>query len=327
VQPIFVTAGYEPLASYLRDNNAKHVVIVTSPSRRFVDALVRGLDISTVRIFDGAKVHVPRALVGQCQRFLDESPPDTVLALGGGSAVGLGKALRLNNQFNFVAVPTTYSGSEMTSVYGITDNLEKQTGRDSRVRPDFVMYSAELLCQLPPPLMLQSLTNGLAHVISAFSTNSVEVPEVGFDTARQLLWVMRRLVAAQMQTNSFLDAARASSVAAQIMEQGSMGEQHRLAHGIGSRFDLEHSAVHSVLLPQFMALLRRSDNTLLECIDTATQSSKLESEVYDLLKEAGCDVSLRAMGVGEDSFRDFVTQLPELSGEIALNAYWGTRPE
>src|SRR6185436_6295486 len=89
------------------------------------------------------------------------------------SAIGLCKALRLEQSVRFVAIPTTYSGSERTNLYRITTGGNKITGRDPRVRPDAVIHDVELTPDMPKKLTVTSLMNSLAHPISTLGTGSL----------------------------------------------------------------------------------------------------------------------------------------------------------
>jgi maleylacetate reductase len=112
--------GVPLLAERLAALGTRRVLVLSSPSRRFVDQVVEGLQAFAPAVFDGAKMHVPGEVVDAAARALAESGADTVVAVGGGSAIGLGKALRLGHQFRFGVVPTTYCGSEMTTIWGLT---------------------------------------------------------------------------------------------------------------------------------------------------------------------------------------------------------------
>jgi len=132
---IHARGGLPLLATRLAELGARRVLILTTPSRRLASAAEAALADLSPAVFDGAKVHVPVEVVEAAARALEAHGADALLALGGGSAIGLGKALRLAHDVRFAAAPTTYSGSEMTSMYGITHAHEKRTGRDARVRP------------------------------------------------------------------------------------------------------------------------------------------------------------------------------------------------
>src|SRR5580765_86129 len=140
--------GIARLAERLAALGARRILVLCSPSRRFVDRVVGAVQavepLAVTTVFDGARVHVPAEVVAAAARAFEETRPDTLVAVGGGSPIGLAKVLRLTHQVRFVAVPTTYAGSEMTSIWGTTRGNEKTTGRDARVRPDLILYDATL---------------------------------------------------------------------------------------------------------------------------------------------------------------------------------------
>src|SRR5439155_18044697 len=85
------------------------------------------------------------------------------VAVGGGSTTGLGKAIALDSGLPILAIPTTYAGSEMTPIYGITEAGLKKTGKDARVLPRTVIYDPELTLTLPVGLSVTSGINAIAH--------------------------------------------------------------------------------------------------------------------------------------------------------------------
>ena len=96
--------------------------------------------------------HVPVALAERATRAAAEDGVDVVVAVGGGSAIGLAKAVALDRPVRIVAVPTTYAGSEATNVWGLTGPDGKRTGSDDRVLPETVVYDPELIASMPPEL-------------------------------------------------------------------------------------------------------------------------------------------------------------------------------
>ena len=88
---------------------------------------------------------------------------DCAIAIGGGSTTGLGKAIALETSLPIIAIPTTYAGSEMTPIYGLTEDGVKKTGRDLRVLPRTVIYDPALTTSLPAALSLTSGINAIAH--------------------------------------------------------------------------------------------------------------------------------------------------------------------
>src|SRR5262245_1845080 len=120
-----VVSSLAQLAAWLTARHARRVMILTGSGRRFVDEVGPALAAFSPEVFDGARVHVPVEVVEKAAAQLARSAADTVVALGGGSAIGLGKALRLAHDVRFAAIPTTYAGSEMTNIHGVTRGRDK----------------------------------------------------------------------------------------------------------------------------------------------------------------------------------------------------------
>src|SRR5437764_427791 len=128
------------------------VLVLCSPEqedtgRRVADAL----GDRAAGVLPEARMHVPVEVAARARDLARELGADGCVAVGGGSAVGLGKAIALEFGLPVIAVPTTYSGSEMTPVWGLTEGGQKRTGRDVRVLPRSVLYDPERAVTLPPP--------------------------------------------------------------------------------------------------------------------------------------------------------------------------------
>src|SRR4051794_11505280 len=289
--------GLARLARRLEELGTRRVLILCSPSRRFVTAVAGALARFHPDIFAGARVHVPREVLEAAEAALGDA--DTLVAVGGGSAIGLGKALRLTHPLRFAAIPTTYSGSEMTTIWGITRGPEKTTGRDPRVRPDLVVYDASLTSDLPITTTVQSLMNALAHPIGALASGSLDgqARTEALATAGALVRAMEDLLLAPAALGAREEALRSASAAGVAIERGKGGAQHAAAHALGGALGLEHAALHSILLPQFVALVRERDAALVGELERATGAHPLESHLHDLLSRAGAPTSLDGLKV------------------------------
>ena len=111
--------------------------------------------------------HVPVQLAADAVSLARGLRADVLVTVGGGSATGLAKAVALEVGLPVLAVPTTYAGSEMTPIWGLTDGEGKTTGRDARVLPRTVIYDPSLTRSLPPDITAASGMNALAHAIEA----------------------------------------------------------------------------------------------------------------------------------------------------------------
>jgi homogentisate 1,2-dioxygenase len=321
-----IYGGVPRLAERLGQLGVKRVLILCSPSRRFVDQVAEGLRAFEPAVFAETKVHVPSEVVEAAAAALGQA--DALVAVGGGSAIGLGKALRLTREIRLAVIPTTYSGSEMTTIWGITRGKEKTTGRDPRVRPDLVLYDATLFAGLPIGVTVQSLMNALAHPVSALSTGSLagEDRAAALATAAALVRAMEDLLLAPTDLSAREAAMRAASAAGMAIDRGKAGPQHAAAHYLGGATGLDHSALHSVLLPQFVSHLRAQQEALVEELEQAIGCRPLEPYLHDLLTRAGAPTSLDALGVDPLATRKLVDARGDLPAGMILDAQHGLRP-
>ncbi|MBA3461805.1 MAG: iron-containing alcohol dehydrogenase [Deltaproteobacteria bacterium] len=264
---------FAPLAT-LGERLAGTRVLVLASSQRHVAAVRAALADSQLTVFDGARVHVPIETVEAATAVLAECTPAALVAIGGGSPIGLGKALRLSHEMPLIAVPTTYAGSEMTAMYGITRARDKQTGRDERVRPALVLYDVELTRDMPLPISVQSLCNALAHVVSVLSTDSLAQRGDALFAANAVVSAIDALLAAPADRTARDRALRAASRCATVYDLGKPGVQHGLAHLLGGAFNLDHAALHSILLPHFITHLARIQPALVAELTSAIGESR-----------------------------------------------------
>jgi homogentisate 1,2-dioxygenase len=325
-ETLYVRDGFAQLAGTLTKLGAKRVLVLSRSSRRHVDELERALERFSPTVFDGARVHVPAEVVESATRALHDSGADTIVAIGGGSVIGLGKALRLQHDVKFVAIPVTYAGSEMTTMYGVTRERDKQTGRDARVRPDLVVYDVSLTQDLPLILTAQSLMNAFAHVVSVLSTGDVEGKADALAGAATVLRAIEDLLLAPHDLAAREQALRGAASCALAFERGKPGAQHALAHLLGGALRIEHAPLHAVLLPHFIAHLRDVKPSLVAEIESAVDRQDLDAYLHDLLVRAAAPVSLDALGADKAVVADALGTRPELPAAIARDAQHGLRP-
>ena len=156
------------LAAEARLAGIRRAMVLSTPEQRPQALMATDLlgELSCA-VFDGATMHVPSTVVDRAEALAASAGIDGIVAIGGGSTLGLAKALALRGSYVVIAVPTTYAGSEMTDIYGISQDGRKVTGRDRRVRPQVVVYDPELTDTLPIGLSVTSGFNAMAHAAEA----------------------------------------------------------------------------------------------------------------------------------------------------------------
>jgi len=326
-QPRIDYGGLRALSGVLRAAGRRRIFVVQGAGGRYEERLTLELGGLEVRWFSEARRHVPRELVDRAARELESWGGDTVLSVGGGSATGLGKALRLEHDFYFVAVPTTYAGSELTNLYGITSATGKRTGRDGRVVPDVVLYDVGLTLDMPPVLSTTSLMNALSHPLSALSTAALEPAR--FEAALQAASIACRaivgLLADPRSSSSRHAAFEATVAAARVLASSPVGVHHQLAHLLGGRFDLDHAGLHSVLLPHSFDWMSQQAPTIHAAVVARLGNAELSASLLDWLRQVGASTSLEALGVAREPFEELLLQHPELPRSVLEAAYRGQR--
>ncbi|HVR20038.1 MAG TPA: iron-containing alcohol dehydrogenase, partial [Polyangiaceae bacterium] len=319
-----IALGIGALPGVLERLGSRRILVLTGPSERYLDRVRPALTGFELTVFSGARRHVPEAVLAEAERVLETSGADTIIALGGGSAIGLAKALCLAHELHFVAIPTTYAGSEQTTLFGITSNAGKKTGRDPRVRPDAVVHDLELTLGMPKVLTVQSLMNALAHPLGTLETS--ERSELALSAIATLYTAIDRLASDPDDRAAREAAQHGAALAAQALEAGKTGAHHRLAHALGGLFDLDHGGLHSVLLPHTVHELRGAHPELVRSVEARLAIDDLEAKLFDFLVRAGAPTSLKALGASFGKLDELLVQKDLAPRRLLSHAYHGRRP-
>ncbi len=251
VRVVFGAGTLSTLAAELDRAGLRRVMLLTTPSRETErNRVVELLGSRLAGTYSGARLHVPVSVIADARQALEHCRPESLLAYGGGSAIGLGKALAHETKLPLAAVPTTYSGSEMTAVWGNSEEGVKRTFRNREVAPCLVLYDADLTHGLSARVSAASGMNALAHCIEA-----EYAPERGPVTSFFALEGVKNLAASlpivvQAPTDG---AARRRALlgahyAGRALDMTSMGLEHKLAHMLGS-MGLDHAEAHAAIVP------------------------------------------------------------------------------
>ncbi|HAS40250.1 MAG TPA: maleylacetate reductase [Microscillaceae bacterium] len=244
------------LKNYLSDPNDKVLVLAEARVQPQVDALVEALGRESVHHFDKVIQHVPQTLVAEALTVANHLQPKVMLSIGGGSSVGLAKALALENRLPIIAVPTTFAGSEQTNIWGISNETGKTTGRNDVVLPQVVIYDPALTQTMPQRLAVMSAMNAMAHLMEA-----VYSPTGNPVTRNQALLGMQTLKSGLeniAQQKSFTPAANeqilfGAYLAGRALCEVTMALHHKAAHVLGGSFGMQHAEVHTVLQTYVLA--------------------------------------------------------------------------
>lgn len=230
------------------------LVVATRSAGTAGDEAAAALGDRAVARFDRAVVHTPVAVTEHAMDLVRSASVDAVLTIGGGAAIGLGKAVVARSGVAHLAVPTTYAGSEATLVLGETRDGVKQTRRDPALLPGTVVYDVELTLGLPVGLTLTSAVNALAHAVEAlWAPNATPVSDaLATEAAGLVLTSLPDVLGAPADVAARTALQQGAWLAGTCLATAQMGLHHQLAHVLGGAFDLPHAELHAMLLAPVM---------------------------------------------------------------------------
>lgn len=295
---------------------SRALVLSTPQQSSDAHALAARLGDRAAGVFDGAAMHTPVEVTADALSVLRETGADGVVSFGGGSTIGLGKAIALNTDLPQLAIPTTYAGSEMTPIIGQTEDGLKTTQTTSKVLPETVIYDPELTYTLPAFVAGPSVMNAIAHSVEAlYAENRNPVTSMMAEAsvaalARSLPAVMQD----EVDTAARSDAAYGAWLAGSVLGQVGMAIHHKICHTLGGTFDLNHGAIHCLMIPYSTAYNRDYAPEAMAALSRALGGGDPASALYDLmLQAAGPYTALKAFGLSEadlDHAADLAVEKP-----------------
>ena len=303
VRVVFGEGTVDQIGAELDALQFGRIVLVTTGGRSSHAASIReALGARLAGAFDRAALHVPSERIREALDIVDRVRPDALLTLGGGSPVGLAKAVALERGTPIVAIPTTYAGSEMTSIWGMTDGDQKRTGRDPRVAPRLVIYDPLLTLSLPADVSASSGMNAMAHAVEAlYAANVGPVAAGAADEAIRLLRVALPAIVRQPgDRDARRVAMRGAHAAGVALELASMGLHHKICHVLGGTFGLPHAPTHAALLPHVVAFNAPAVPAAISRIADALGVEDAAAGLFALNEALGIVPSLRTLGLRDE---------------------------
>ncbi|WP_326568931.1 maleylacetate reductase [Amycolatopsis rhabdoformis] len=290
----------------------ERLVVLATPGRAEEVKLVSALLGHRVAgRFEDARPHVPASVVQAACEAAGRLGADGCVAIGGGSVIGLGKAAARQTGLPVIAIPTTYSGSEMTPIWGITEDGVKRTGRDLRVLPRSVVYDPELTVRLPPRVSGLSGLNALAHAMEAlYAPDATPVTALmAEEGVRALAAALPVLVDEPSDLPARTLALHGSWLCGLCLGQTTMSLHHKLCHVLGGTFDLPHAEAHSILMPYVAAFNLPAAPAADAAMSRALGVSEAAPELARLGALAGAAPSLGELGLSEGDLDEVVRQV------------------
>lgn len=300
----------EALAAEVATFEATRAMVIATPAEAELAATVTdGLPVALVH--DEVVMHVPVPVAERAREAAAEHAIDLLISVGGGSTVGLAKAVALTTGLPIVAVPTTYAGSEATHVWGLTEDATKVTGIDPRVLPRAIVYDATLTLSLPTELSVASGLNALAHCVdSMWAPHTDPIDAVlAEEGIRALADALPRIVVDPADLRGREGALYGAYLAAASFASAGSGLHHKICHVLGGRYNLPHAPTHAVVLPHVLALNGAAAPAAEARIARAFDAPSGLEGLLSLGDRLGAPRALRDLGLDEAAMPDAVTAI------------------
>ncbi|MGK8343620.1 maleylacetate reductase [Pseudomonas aeruginosa] len=322
---VFGDGALQHLGEEIEKLGAERALLLSTPDQRELAERLAGLLGSrSAGVYPEAVMHVPLEVARAARAEAARRRADCCIAVGGGSTIGLGKAIALESGLPILAVPTTYAGSEMTPIWGLTEDRLKKTGCDTRVLPKTVIYDPQLTLSLPPAVSACSGMNAMAHAVEALYAEDAN-PIIGLmaeESIRSLAQALPRVVEHPADREARGQALYGAWLAGVCLGSVGMAIHHKLCHTLGGTFNLPHAQAHAVVLPHAAHYNREAAASALARVARALGGSAAEEAgplLFALNRRLGVPASLGELGLP-----------PEGPAEVARIAcaspYYNPRP-
>ncbi len=322
VRVLFGAGRVADLPRELPNLDCRRLLLLSTPGqRRMAERVAAPLGATVSAIFAEATMHTPVSVTERALAMVAEHRCDGVLAVGGGSTIGLGKAIALRTDLPQIVVPTTYAGSEVTPVLGETRDGVKTTQRSPRILPELVIYDADLTLSLPPRVSATSGMNAIAHAVEALYAQDANpvISLMAEEGIRALARSLPRIVEHPQDRDTRAEAQYGAWLCGTCLGAVGMGLHHKICHALGGAFDLPHADMHTVVLPHVAAFNAVAVPEALGRVARALGTAEAGQGLYDLEGRLRAPRSLREIGMPADGIEHAVAL-------ITKAPYWNPRP-
>jgi maleylacetate reductase len=299
------------------------VLVLCSPEQEETGQMVAAaLGDRAAGVLPEARMHVPIEVARRARQVAADLGADGCVAVGGGSAIGLGKAIALEHDLPVIAVPTTYAGSEMTPVWGLTEAGEKRTGRDVRVLPRSVLYDPDMTLTLPPQMSASSGMNAIAHAVEGLYAPDATpiISLMAEEGVRALAGALPGVVGDGRNRDARAEAQYGAWLCGAVLAATTMSLHHKLCHTLGGTLDLPHAQTHTVVLPHALAYNQPAAPEAVAALSRALGGTDEPArELWELAGRLGAPRSLAELGMKEDD-------IPRIAELAVANPYANPRP-
>ena len=252
-------------------------------------------------VFCKAEMHTPVHVTEAAMAHVAETRADCLVAIGGGSTIGLGKAIAYRTDLPQIAIPTTYAGSEATPILGQSEGGLKTILCDPSVLPEVILYDPELVMTLPISLTVTSALNAMAHAAEAlYATNQTTgTTLMAIDGLTAFVDGLPKVISDPTDLPAREATQRGAWACGTVLGQVGMALHHKICHTLGGSFSLPHAQTHAILLPHAIAYNAKAAAAELQPICDLLGGQNAGLALHDFAKQMNAPLALRDLGLRE----------------------------
>ena len=299
---------------------SRALILSTPPQSSSALDLAAALNDMSAGVFSRAAMHTPVEVTENALRHVQEINADCLIAIGGGSTTGLGKAIAHRTGLPQIVIPTTYAGSEATPILGQTEDGVKTTLTDRKVLPEVILYDPELVATLPVGMTVTSALNAMAHAAEALYARdkSEDSNQLAIDGLTSFVKSLPKVLQDPEDLAAREETQRGAWACGAVLGRVGMALHHKLCHTLGGSFELPHAETHAIILPHAIHYNAQAVPGLLAPVTDLLDGSSPGMALWQFAKSMGAPLALRDLGLQAQDL--------DRVAEIATrNPYWNPR--
>ena len=322
VRVSFGPGARRKVAEEIERLGCKRALLLATPQQADT-ALAFAEDVGSLAagVFTRAAMHTPVNVTETAMAHVQEIGADCLVAIGGGSTTGLGKAIAYRTDLPQIVVPTTYAGSEATPILGQTEGGRKTTLSSPKVQPEVILYDPELVAALPADMTVASALNAIAHAaegLYARDRNPLSTA-LAIEGMRAFADGLPRVATAPDDLDARGLTLYGAWLCGTVLGQVGMALHHKICHTLGGSFDLPHAETHSVMLPHAIGYNAAAVPDRLAAISEIYGGASPGKALHGFATRMGAPLTLEGLGMREDDL--------DRAADLAMqNAYWNPAP-
>lgn len=289
---------------------SRPMIVSSSFQAREAQKLQQLFGGNRAELYTNATMHTPTTITDEALEKFQSANADGIISFGGGSSIGLGKALSLRTGAAHIAIPTTYAGSEMTPILGETSEGQKVTQKTEKVLPQVVIYDVDHTLSLPLNMVVASGLNAIAHAVEALYAEQANpvLALLAEDGIRRLSCAIPNIIANPEEISARTEALHGAWLCAMCLGAGGVALHHKICHVLGGMFDLPHAETHAVVLPHAIAFNAPAIPKTMEVLRRAMAVDDPAARLFEIAHTAGLPTSLDALGMPESGIEKALEQ-------------------